>query len=164
MQHTSIGLSAKVVLSPLVGILVLLVVAGCNVLDSNRENTGAIAQLQWDKLYLRGVFNWWEADARYKLTKNAEHHYSATIDLVADGQPYEFRFSDQDWSLGTNCGYLAQDRDQVLNLNTIVQADCNTHIKNFKFTPVLSGSYTFHFVALPNQVPHVFVTKAQTAG
>ena len=160
MRQRLISLGVKVAIAILSGGLLLVSVTGCTVTDFNKNNMPSTAHLNWDKLYLRGVFNWWEADARYKMIKHADHHYSATIDLIADGQPYEFKFSDQDWSLGTNCGYLMQDRDQILRLDTIVKADCKTRANNFKFTPLLTGSYTFHFVALPNQVPHVFVTKA----
>ena len=137
----------------------LLILSACSSVNLITNKNFQANDTQWDQLYLRGVFNWWEADDKFKLTKSGNFLYSTTVNLVADGQPYDFKFSDKDWSPGLNCGYLVQDSDEIIQLNAIVKADCNTPVNNFKFTPTSSGNYTFHFLALPGKEPEVYITK-----
>lgn len=96
----------------------------------------------YDGLYLRGVFSWWEADEKYKLIKISEQRYAATIELIADGQPYDFKFADADWTPGFNCGF-SNKRDQIILIGKSVNADCESTDENFRFTPSETGTYEF---------------------
>lgn len=94
----------------------------------------------YSTLYLRGVFTWWEADEKYKLIEVSDNIYATQIDLIADSQPYDFKFADADWSPDLNCGYADE---QNVKLNQRVKADCNTTDRNFKFTPSKTGLFEF---------------------
>lgn len=96
----------------------------------------------YDGLYLRGVFSWWEADEQYKMIEVSSQRYTTSIDLIADGQPYDFKFADAQWTPGFNCGYSSKF-DQVIELGDTVSADCDTTDENFKFTPNETGTYEF---------------------
>lgn len=97
----------------------------------------------YENLYLRGSFTWWEADPQFKVQEHAVKQYSVAVDLVADGQPYEFKFADESWSPGLSCGYKNKSQDEVLTLERVVEANCDTPVDNFKFTPPASGKYLF---------------------
>lgn len=122
------------------GSIVILVslLSGCasNVIDS------FIKEDNFDGLYLRGVFSWWEADQKYKLVEMSDQVYSTTIELIADGQPYDFKFADANWTPGMNCGYASQS-DKVLTVGDSVKADCQTTDENFRFTPAETGTFRF---------------------
>ena len=113
-------------------------ISGCatNVIDN------FIKEQNYDGLYLRGVFSWWEADEKYKLLELSDQVYSTTIELIADGQPYDFKFADSNWSPGMNCGY-ADETDQVIVVGTTVRSNCESTGENFRFTPKESGSFKF---------------------
>ena len=111
---------------------------GCatNVIDS------FIKEQNYDGLYLRGVFSWWEADEKYKLIETSKEIYSTSIELIADGQPYDFKFADSDWTPGMNCGY-ASESDKVIVVGKSVIANCETTDENFRFTPSETGTFQF---------------------
>lgn len=119
-------------------VLLASLLSGCatNVIDN------FINDKNYDGLYLRGVFSWWEADEKYKLVKLSEQVYSTNIDLIADGQPYDFKFADANWTPGMNCGYASQS-DQVIVVGKSVRANCMTTDENFRFTPKESGTFKF---------------------
>ena len=71
----------------------------------------------YDELYLRGSFTWWEADEAYKVVKFDESIYRVVVELVADGQPYDFKFADKAWSEGLSCGYKDKVSDEYLALD-----------------------------------------------
>jgi hypothetical protein len=112
--------------------------SGCatNVIDS------FIKEQNYDGLYLRGVFSWWEADEKYKLVERSDQVYSTTIELIADGQPYDFKFADAKWSPGKNCGY-ASESDKVIVVGDTVKSSCETTDENFRFTPNETGTFQF---------------------
>lgn len=95
------------------------------------------------QLYLRGSFSWWEADEQYKVSSYQEDIFRVTVELVADGQPYDFKFADKEWSKGLSCGYLEKENDEVLVPGKVVNANCDTPVDNFIFIPESSGSYIF---------------------
>jgi hypothetical protein len=111
---------------------------GCatNVIDS------FIKEQNYDGLYLRGVFSWWEADEKYKLVEISDEVYSTSIELIADGQPYDFKFADSNWTPGMNCGY-ANESDRVIVVDSSVRANCDTTDENFRFTPTETGTFNF---------------------
>ncbi|PKG97908.1 hypothetical protein [Paraglaciecola sp. MB-3u-78] len=112
--------------------------SGCatNVIDS------FIKEQNYDGLYLRGVFSWWEADEKYKLVERSDQVYSTTIELIADGQPYDFKIADATWSPGKNCGY-ASESDKVIVVGDSVRSSCETTDENFRFTPDETGTFQF---------------------
>jgi hypothetical protein len=112
--------------------------SGCatNVIDS------FIKEHNYDGLYLRGVFSWWEADEKYKLVELSDRVYSTSIELIADGQPYDFKFADSNWTPGTNCGY-ASESDKIIVVGEPVRSNCVTTDENFRFTPTETGRFKF---------------------
>ena len=115
-----------------------MLVSGCasNVIPSFTQSP------DYSTLYLRGVFSWWEADEKYKLREVDDDVFATRIELIADGQPYDFKFADAAWSADLNCGYLSID-DQVVTLDSVVKASCDRANENFKFTPNETGVYEF---------------------
>lgn len=112
--------------------------SGCatNVIDN------FIKEQNYDGLYLRGVFSWWEADEKYKLMEVSDGIYSTSIELIADGQPYDFKFADANWTPGMNCGY-ASNSDRIIKVGDSVRSDCETTDENFQFTPEETGTFEF---------------------
>ncbi|MDN4502299.1 hypothetical protein QX776_07785 [Alteromonadaceae bacterium BrNp21-10] len=111
----------------------------------------------YSQLYLRGVFTWWEADEAYRVIKVTDTLYKASTKLVADGQPYEFKFVDKEWSEDLNCGYADKEMGEILQVNTPVIADCDGGQNNFKFTPEVSGEYTFFIDFEDSNNPLVYI-------
>lgn len=96
-------------------------------------------------MYLRGVFNWWEADPSYKFTRkgvdNNEAAWSVDVELIADGQPYDFRLSDANWTPSQSCG--GKYKGQPVMLGTTVYLACEQGSENLQFTPSSTGMYRF---------------------
>lgn len=95
-----------------------------------------------EELYLRGVFSWWEADEQFRMRQSQPGVYLTEVELIADGQPYDFRVADRAWSKGRNCGY-AHKKDESIRLGIAVQANCHGENNNFKFTPKRTAVYQF---------------------
>lgn len=114
----------------------------------------------WDKLYLRGVFTWWEAEEQYRVNQVEKDLYRVSVELIADGQPYDFKFADQHWTPGLRCGYANKQQDQTLRLGKVVNANCDTQVNNFKFTPDQSGEFHFYFDARAQKQPSVYIVAA----
>ena len=68
--------------------------------------------------------------------------YSTNIELIADGQPYDFKFADSNWTPGMNCGYASKS-DQIIVIGNTVRSNCETTDENFRFTPKVSGHFMF---------------------
>jgi hypothetical protein len=119
-------------------VILASLLSGCatNVIDS------FITEQNYDGLYLRGVFSWWEADEKYKLVESSSQVFSTSIELIADGQPYDFKFADANWTPGMNCGY-ANESDRVFVVGDSVRSDCETTDENFRFTPTETGTFQF---------------------
>lgn len=148
-------------LSPIKRILGLAASLLCLSSCSNTSNVFTTAEIaQWDQLYLRGVFTWWEAEEQYRVNKVEDKLYRVAVELVADGQPYDFKFADQHWTPGLRCGYANKQQDEVLTLGEKVKANCDTQVNNFKFTPNTTGEFHFYFDARLEAEPSVFVVAA----
>jgi len=128
--------------------------SGCatNVIDSFSK------EQNYDGLYLRGVFSWWEADEKYKLLELSDRVYSTTIELIADGQPYDFKFADANWTPGMNCGY-ANESDRVIVVGDSVRSNCDTTDENFQFTPTETGVFRFTIDFIGFGAPKVTVSN-----
>jgi hypothetical protein len=109
----------------------------------------------YSQLYLRGVFTWWEADEKYKLVEVSEDKFATEIRLIADGQPYDFRFADVNWSPELNCGYARVNLDQIVKLGISVKANCQSQDENFRFTPRDTGLYQFSIDFTEPNIPEV---------
>jgi hypothetical protein len=129
----------------------VLAVTGCATTGGERDYS--------QSLYLRGQFAWWDALPEYKVKKVDTGVYRTEIELKADGQPYEFKFGDANWSNGANCGYLSEKDDKEVTLNTPVQANCSAVFENFRFTPPESAVYGFYF-DVTGETPTVYIKKA----
>ena len=141
----------------LISVLLVGAISGCatNIMEPFGTSKS------YDELYLRGVFTWWEADPKYKLQKVADSRYSTTIKLIADGQPYDFKFADASWTPGMNCGYLDKVNDQVIILNSTVNSTCDTTDENFKFVPTETGVYEFSIDFYDTKAPSVRIERLE---
>jgi len=131
-------------------IAVLIGVAGCAA-NYARDYT--------EMLYLRGDFSAWNNLEKYRVRNVGNGVYKSTVELAADGVPYELKFTDSNGLAGTNCGYLNQPDDQLLQISKKVRANCNAVFENFKFLPRQSGKYDF-FIDFSDRTPQVWVEKA----
>ncbi|WP_417501721.1 hypothetical protein [Marinobacter sp.] len=130
----------------------LMAATGCATTGGERDYS--------DSLYLRGQFAWWDALPEYKVKKIDSGLYRTQVELKADGQPYEFKFGDANWSSGTNCGYLSEEEDKVVKLDKPVNTNCSAVFENFRFTPPESAAYNFYFDTT-HEIPQVYIKKAE---
>lgn len=111
----------------------------------------------YSQMYLRGVFNWWEANESFKLTPTSENQYSVTIELIADGQPYDFKVADEIWSMALNCGNYYNS--EALKLNEERTLVCADNSSNLQYTPSETALYLFTLDVSDNQNPVLKVSK-----
>lgn len=106
----------------LVLVFVMVVSVGCVIIG------------EWDYselLYLCGQFVWWDVLLEYKVKKVEFGLYWMEVKLKVDGQFYEFKFGDVNWSFGINCGYLLEKDDEIVILNNLVNVNCLVVFENF---------------------------------
>lgn len=108
----------------------------------------------YSSMYLRGVFNWWEADAKHQL-RLLESNYIVDIELIADGQPYDFKLADAVYSNEHNCGSLSSLG--VLTANEAFTLHCGDAIYNLQFTPSETGTY--RFTISPGVTPSITISQ-----
>ncbi|GEM_PF-234671 len=130
-----------------------ILASGCSVTPIQNE---ALAVNRADFLYLRGNFTWWDTEEHAKVERVEGQLYKATVELIADGQPYEFKFADVNWSLGANCGYY-QASDQLVTTNNMVTANCSAKFEPFKFVPEETGEYDFFIDFSDESEPQVWI-------
>ena len=117
------------------------ILSSCAVtIDTPENDITAQTSIQLGEVYLRGIFNWWEADPAYLLNKDPNNSYSVTIDLIADGQPYDFRLADEYWSPLKSCG---AKKLRSVPVNTPLTLYCAGNSQNLQFTPLVTGRYQF---------------------
>lgn len=136
--------------------IVALVATGCASSDSDSKLTKDV--------YLRGVFTWWDAEPEFQLqpVEGKENVWSATspVDepLIADGQPYEWKFGDAAWQCGTNFGFKTGTAD--IQLGERRETNKCAAFDNFKFTPAEDGVYRF-FLDWSGDEPYVYIEKEE---
>lgn len=108
-------------------------------------------------MYLRGVFNWWEANEQFKLIPISENLLVVEIELIADGQPYDFKVADDTWAPAYNCG-LAVSAD-ALNLEDGVELYCYTDSLNLQFIPSETAIYRFELDVSNQQYPELTIQR-----
>ncbi|MCI7772544.1 MAG: pullulanase [Succinivibrio sp.] len=92
-------------------------------------------------IYLRGEMNDYEVSETYRLRK-ADEGYCTLATLRADWAPYKFKFADENWSNGTNFGYLnppgvLKEGSRTIPLNP------NSKFEEISFYPKADGVYKF---------------------
>lgn len=135
-------------------LLGLVILSGCST-SPNLQ----ISEKTIENMYLRGVFTWWEADENFKLGLVDKKLYMASAKLIADGQPYDFKFADADWTPEYSCGSL-HESGQVLDILKNQFAKCGTNSGNFQFTPIESGTYNFFIDFSMPLNPVVYIRQA----
>ncbi len=75
-------------------------------------------RIQFENMFLRGVFNWWEADPSYQF-KRTNTGWVVDVELIADGQPYDFRLSDANWTPSQSCGGKYKGQPSNVRLNSL---------------------------------------------
>ncbi|GAB2697953.1 early set domain-containing protein [Aliiglaciecola aliphaticivorans] len=119
-----------------------------------------IMEKDYQSFYLRGVFTWWEADENYRIEQVNGNLYKATVKLIADGQPYDFKFADENYTPGYDCGSPAGTAGKVLTVGKAAKSSCENPGGNFQFTPNETGAYDF-FIDFTNELaPVVYIEKA----
>jgi len=111
----------------------------------------------YQDMYLRGVFNWWEASEQFKLVRVSPNIYTITIELIADGQPYDFKVADAAWAPEFNCGF--EYEPERIELNNAVELVCESTSQNIQFVPSETGLFAFEFDISDNDEPELSVTR-----
>ena len=120
-----------------------------------------LQKVNYDNMFLRGVFTWWEADDNYKVEKVADDLYKASARLIADGQPYDFKFADADWTPGLACGPVSDEGQSVdIKEGKKETANCDNPKANFKFTPDETGIFNFYIDFSDPYEPEVYIEKS----
>jgi hypothetical protein len=114
-------------------------------------------QKDYSNMYLRGVFNWWEVVEAFKLVQSSNDSYAVTIELIADGQPYDFKIADNSWSMALNCG---SEFDALpIKQNKAVELTCTSDSLNLQFTPAQTAMYQFILDISNNSEPKLVIEK-----
>jgi hypothetical protein len=111
----------------------------------------------YSSMYLRGVFNWWEVNEAFKLLPSSNGMYTITIELIADGQPYDFKVADGNWTMTLNCGN--EFAAVAMELNTSVDLVCANDSLNLQFTPSETAMYKFILDGSVNTEPTLVIKK-----
>lgn len=152
---------------PIALLLTIASLAGCQTAKQVEDQikivkpTGPIddpTKADYSDMYLRGTFNWWNAEPAYKLTKVGHQLYRTQVHLVADGQYYEFLFADKDYNPGKNCGFLNTMQATVDSGGAAIASNCQSLNAFFKFKPAQSSRYYFYFDH-KDVVPKVYIRK-----
>lgn len=114
----------------------------------------------YSNMYLRGVFNWWEVNESFKLIPTDTDQYSVTIELIADGQPYDFKVADNSWTMTLNCGKEFGEED-AMSLGDNVTLICAADSVNLQFTPSETGLFVFMLDVSDNDEPELSIERME---
>ncbi|GGA77843.1 hypothetical protein GCM10011369_19710 [Neiella marina] len=115
-------------------------ISGCS--STGDGGSGAAKPLS-DYFFVRGDFNGWNADPKHKVQPtDKDSVYMATVSLSA-GDTLGFKFADDLWSSGSNCGYNKSE-DETIVLGKPVQVNCNSSYSNFVIKVEKTGAYNFY--------------------
>ena len=156
-MQTSPFCKVDIMFRKLSGVATLLLLSACTTTTTDIKQQSE--SFDYSTLFLRGSFSWWEADDKYKVISHGDSVYKVTVELVADGQPYDFKFADKDWTIGLSCGYKNQSDDENIQLNKSVSVNCHTPVNNFIFKPIVSGKYLFSIDFSNKNSPTLIVNK-----
>ena len=113
----------------------------------------------FQEMYLRGTISWWEATEQFKFERINAEVYQLTIELIADGQPYDFRVSDALWSPRLSCGF--EYEAQTIDLYEEIELTCEGTSQNIQFVPAETGLFTFTFDVSDNSEPELLIEPAE---
>ena len=154
-----IGYIVKNIKKSLGALLVCALLSGCSSDEGNAVKTLSPGGLTInDKaIYLGGEMNDYEASETYRLRKDG-HGYCTLATLRSDWAPYKFKFADENWSKGTNFGFLTppgvlRDGARSLELNP------NSKFEEISYYPKKDGVYRFCLIP-KNDRYYVTVTKS----
>jgi hypothetical protein len=141
---------------------IALVLVSVHILASCASSGGADffkveTQKDYSNMYLRGVFNWWEVNESFKLLLVTDELYAVTIELIADGQPYDFKVADNIWSMTLNCGN--EFGASPMELNEKRDLICVSDSLNLQFTPTQTSLYRFVLDVSSNKQPELVIQK-----
>ncbi|MBT1451594.1 hypothetical protein KJ365_11945 [Glaciecola sp. XM2] len=137
-------------------IAAVLVLSGCAV-PSASDIFSPQSNKDYSNVYLRGVFNWWEATEPFKFTPVDQHTFAVEIELIADGQPYDFKVADENWLPEYNCGL--PDASSSIEENDEVELYCYSDSLNLQFVPSETATYRFELDTRNPQYPSLLVFK-----
>ena len=125
-------------------VFIVAFLTGCssNSIVNQLPGVSPTPQVNMSELYLRGVFNWWEATPAYLLSQGREGWY-VDIELIADGQPYDFKVANSVWTPAQTCGGNYQG--QQVTVSDTASLICGDEAQNLQFTPNTTGIYRFIF-------------------
>lgn len=134
----------------------LQVLAGC-ASSGSVDFFNQSATKDYSNMYLRGVFNWWEVNESFKLIPTDDKKYAVTIELIADGQPYDFKVADSAWTMTLNCGN--EFGKQAITLGDNVALICASDSINLQFTPSETGLFEFILNVSDNDEPELLIKR-----
>lgn len=92
-----------------------------------------------ETVYVRGSMSFWDAAPEYRFTRAQGNALTVGVNLFADGDAYEFKIADNEWSSKLNCG--GKNTPLTLQPNTKVALYCDNNSHNISFKPSVSGTY-----------------------
>lgn len=147
----------------LVGMLMAsAVMAGCSSVSNYSQKIQGIftsKHIPDTPLYVRGSMSFWDAAPEYRLQRTAENVLSIDLNLFADGDSYEFKVADNDWSDVFNCG--SQYTSQLVQPNVKTPLFCSTSSHNLSFKPEKSGVYRVTLVFKDRDDIELSISQAQ---
>ena len=151
-------MQAKTIIKAIVAITLIPILAGC-ASSIPKDFFSPAPDKDYSNMYLRGVFNWWEASEGFKLLPINDDAYAASFELIADGQPYDFKVADANWTMELNCG--SQFADSPLELDDAVELNCEADSLNLQFTPSETGNYRFVLDVSDNDEPELLILRIE---
>ena len=97
-----------------------------------------------EDLYLRGVFNWWEATPAYRFKQDGVN-WHVNVELIADGQ---------------SCG--GKYKGQPVMINTEVYLTCEQASETLQFTPSNTGNYRFAITDIGSGEIAIKITREES--
>lgn len=119
---------------------VLISLGGCSSLPLEISDISSPSSSPLSERYLRGVFNWWEANEAFRFVQGSNGWY-VDVELIADGQPYDFKLSDANWLPNNTCG--ADTFARTVITGSEVFLSCGAGVENLRFTPEKTAKYRF---------------------
>ncbi len=137
-------------------VLSVLILSACST-RSARDLISFEADKNFQDMYLRGVFNWWEATEQFMFKRVNADFYTITIALIADGQPYDFKIADASWTPELNCGFEYAPRN--IEIYDTVELVCEPSSQNIQFIPAETGVFMFEFDISNNNAPELTISR-----
>lgn len=131
-------------------------VVGC-ASSGSKDFLSTNVQKDYSDMYLRGVFNWWEANENFRLQPINNSEYAVTIELIADNQPYDFKVADANWNMQLDCGNTFDAAPMMLD--RAVELVCASDSLNLQFTPTETGLYQFTLDVSDNDEPELTIRR-----